>query len=63
MTSLPEAELTWKVSSRCNNGSCVAVAALPGDRIAVRDTKRSDSPVLSFSREEWASFIGSIKRG
>ncbi|TXK43153.1 DUF397 domain-containing protein [Nonomuraea sp. C10] len=62
MTSLPRPELTWKVSSRCNNGSCIAVAPLPDGGIAVRDTKQADGPILSFSRDEWSAFIGQLKR-
>lgn len=63
MTSHPHAEPTWKVSSRCNNGSCVAVAMLPGGRVAVRDTKQSDGSILSFSGEEWTAFLERVKRG
>ncbi|MFD1540420.1 DUF397 domain-containing protein [Nonomuraea guangzhouensis] len=61
MTSHPQLEPKWRVSSRCNNGSCVAVAVLPNGRIAVRDTKVAGGDILQFSPEEWASFIGSIK--
>ncbi|MGI5269528.1 DUF397 domain-containing protein [Nonomuraea sp. CA-218870] len=61
MTSLPPPEITWKVSSRCNNGSCVAVAPLPDGRIAVRDTKQADGPMLRFSGDEWHAFIGQLK--
>ncbi|WP_433519934.1 DUF397 domain-containing protein [Nonomuraea sp. CA-143628] len=51
----------WRISSHCNNGSCVAVAKLPSGRIAIRDTKVAEGDILQFSPEEWASFIGSIK--
>jgi hypothetical protein len=61
MTSLPRPEYTWKVSSRCNNGSCVAVAPTPNGRIAVRDTKQADGPILSFSGDEWSAFIQQLK--
>jgi hypothetical protein len=61
MTSHPQLEPMWRISSHCNNGSCVAVAKLPSGRIAIRDTKVAEGDILQFSPEEWASFIGSIK--
>jgi hypothetical protein len=61
MPSHPQAQPVWKVSSHCNNGSCVEVAAFNG-RIMVRDNKEVDGPILRFSHDEWTELIESIKR-
>ncbi|GAA4510785.1 MULTISPECIES: DUF397 domain-containing protein [Nonomuraea] len=61
MMSNPQPELCWKTPS-CNNGSCIAVAMLPDGRIAVRDTKHRDGPVLNFSAEAWEDFIEKLKK-
>jgi hypothetical protein len=53
----------WRKSSRSgsNGGQCVEVARnLPGI-VAVRDSKHSDGPVLTFAAHEWRSFISGIK--
>lgn len=53
----------WHKSSHSGNGGgdCVEVARnLPG-RVAVRDSKNPDGPVLMVSKEEWASFIARVR--
>ena len=52
----------WKKSSFCAESGCVEVA-LRADAIGVRDSKRNDSPVLSFTRDEWDAFVLGVKRG
>lgn len=53
----------WVRSSLCGESACVEVADLGGE-IAVRDSKiGDDSPVLRFTRSEWAAFIGGVRRG
>jgi hypothetical protein len=54
----------WQTSSRCNadRPQCVQVARHP-EGVQVRDNKRTDSPVLWFSREEWQAFIDGVKAG
>lgn len=61
MTSQHQAEPRWKISSHCNNGSCIAVAALPGRRVGIRDTKQEDGPILTLSDAEWSAFIQRVK--
>lgn len=53
----------WHRSSRCANGGCVEVARLGTDEFAVRDSKRADSPVLTYDRQEWDAFIEGVKAG
>jgi hypothetical protein len=57
-----EVGTVWRKSSYSGNGGadCVEVARnLPG--VAVRDSKNPDGPILTFSRDEWASFIARIR--
>ena len=58
-----EVGAVWRKSSYSGNGGgdCVEVArSLPSD-IAVRDSKNPDGPILTFSRDEWASFIARVR--
>jgi hypothetical protein len=57
-----ETALGWRRASRCSSSGCVEVA-MNGDDIAVRDSKRPDSPVLTYSREEWRVFVAGVKAG
>lgn len=54
----------WTKSTRSNpSGNCV-MTKTDGREIQVRDSKLGDaSPILSFSFEDWGSFIAEIKRG
>ncbi|WP_431883516.1 DUF397 domain-containing protein [Micromonospora gifhornensis] len=55
----------WRKSTRSgsNGGDCVEVADnLPG-LVAVRDSKDSAGPVLTFTPTAWASFIQATKIG
>jgi len=53
----------WRKSSRSgNNGQCTEVRDR-GDAVDVRDSKAPEGPVLTFSPEEWASFIQGVKHG
>lgn len=55
--------LSFVVSSHCHEGGCVAVAAIPGGGIAVRDQKVDGGPVLSFTSEEWRAFLAGVADG
>jgi hypothetical protein len=58
------ASLAWKKSSASTaNGNCVEVASLPVGRMAVRDSKDKNGPILRFSRHEWHQFISEIQDG
>lgn len=53
----------WKKSIRCGaNAGCVETARL-SSVIGVRDSTLTDaSPVLEFSRAEWAAFLERVKQ-
>lgn len=61
----PPDNVTWRKSSYSgsNGGACVEVAALPGNSLAVRDSKNPDGRVLTFSRAEWRTFTTALKTG
>jgi hypothetical protein len=44
-------------------GGCVEVADAPDGRVAMRDAKDPDGPVLLFDGREWDAFLASIKAG
>jgi len=57
-------EPEWHKSSYSGaQNNCVEVAGLPDGGRAVRDSKREDSPVLTFSRAKWAEFIQGVRTG
>lgn len=64
MFPAPEAtQSLWKKSSRsAGNGACVEVAFVPG-AVAVRDSKDSCGPVLTFHAAVWQDFIASVQTG
>ncbi|WP_198679481.1 DUF397 domain-containing protein [Thermomonospora amylolytica] len=58
------AEVGWRISTRCANGNCVAVAALPGGRVAMRDTKRgAHGPLTVLPADVWRTFVERVKNG
>jgi hypothetical protein len=55
----------WRKSTRSggNGGDCVEVADnLPGV-VAVRDSKDTTGPVLTFGPATWSAFVRSVKGG
>lgn len=58
---LPDTSPAWTISSRCNTGSCVAVAPLTDGHIGIIDTKQTDSPILRVSRDDWTAFLERLK--
>ena len=52
-----------KSSYSGQQNNCVEVADLPDNGRAVRDSKRVDSPVLTFNAAEWRAFVQGIRAG
>lgn len=53
----------WRKSSNSGDGDCVEVA-LRTQLVGVRDTKdHGAGPILAFSRDAWASFVGGVRTG
>lgn len=54
---MPEVEQpSFRISSFCHSGGCVAVALGP-DEVAVRSSRESDGPILSFDPAGWRAFV------
>jgi Domain of unknown function (DUF397) len=52
----------WRKSSYSGGGNqCVEVAALPGGRVAVRDSQNPGAGTRVFSAPAWECFTGSLK--
>ena len=52
----------WRKSRHSNpSGNCVEIARLPGQRVAVRDSRRPDGPALLFSQAEWETFLRGLR--
>jgi len=57
------ADTRWVRSSRSlANGNCPEAAAR-GGRIAVRDSRDPDGPVLTFGGSTWGRFADALRRG
>lgn len=56
--------VTWTKSKRSNaTGNCVELAVLPGDRIAVRNSRDPQGPALIYTRDEIAAFVAGARDG
>ena len=54
----------WRKSRHSNpSGNCVEMARLPGEQVAVRDSRRPDGPALLFSRAAWERFLCGVREG
>ncbi|MBK6873735.1 MAG: DUF397 domain-containing protein [Kineosporiaceae bacterium] len=54
---------SWLRSSYCQSANCMEVTALDGENIAVRDSKESGGPILTFTRQEFVAFLSGAKSG
>lgn len=55
----------WRKSSRSgpNGGDCVEVASNLHGIIAIRDSKNPTGTTLTFTPNQWRTFLNSIKHG
>lgn len=53
----------WRKSTRSSTGACVEVAFCSDGRVAVRDSKDREGPILVFTAREWETFIGGVRNG
>jgi len=52
----------WRKSSKSASNGCVEVARVAG-KVAVRDSKDKEGPVLLFTAFEWDAFISGVRSG
>jgi Domain of unknown function (DUF397) len=54
----------WRKSRHSSaQGNCVETAKLPGDEVAVRNSRYPEGPALIFSRGEVSAFLEGAKDG
>lgn len=56
-------DLAWHKAQRStNNGACVEIASTVG-KIAIRDSKDPDGPVLVYTPTEFSAFLEGARNG
>lgn len=57
--------LIWRKASFSNESGndCLEVADLPIGRLAVRDSKHPDGPILNFTTPVWSAFVSGVRAG
>lgn len=66
MSVMPQekTDLDWiKSSLSYANGNCVEIADLGAGNVGVRNSRRPDGEVLSFTAAEWQAFVGGVLNG
>jgi hypothetical protein len=53
----------WKSGRSSAQGNCVETAELPGDQVAVRNSRHPKGPALIFSQAEVRAFLKGVKDG
>jgi hypothetical protein len=57
-------ELSWQKSRRSNpSGNCVELAGMPDGGVALRNSRYPEGPVLVYTRDEIAAFVGGARDG
>ena len=64
---MPAADLRgvrWRKSGRSSaQGNCIETARLPGNEVAVRNSRDPQGPALIFTRAELHAFLEGVKDG
>jgi hypothetical protein len=55
--------IVWEKSTFCADKTCVEVAFVDADLVALRDGKNPEQPHLRLTRGEWRSFLDSVTAG
>jgi Domain of unknown function (DUF397) len=63
LSDAERAGLSWiKAQSSTHNGACVEIASAAG-RIAIRDSKDPDGPILVYTPTEFSAFLNGARNG
>ncbi|MFB9837131.1 DUF397 domain-containing protein [Actinoallomurus acaciae] len=58
------ADAQWHKSPASSpQGNCVELATLPGEQIAMRNSRHPDGPVLIFAKAQLKDLIDAVKHG
>jgi hypothetical protein len=61
MADYDEPVLTWRKSARSNSGGCLEIAVARGI-VLLRDSKRPDGFILSFTPHAWVALVAEVRR-
>jgi hypothetical protein len=57
-------DIIWRKSPLSEAGNCVEVAWIAeSQRWALRHSQSPTGPILTFTEEEWAAFLGGVRSG
>ena len=63
LSEVERASLAWlKAQASTHNGACVEIASTRG-RIAIRDSKDPDGPILVYTPAEFTAFLEGARNG
>jgi hypothetical protein len=63
LSDAERADLTWvKAQYSGSNGQCVEIASAAG-RVAIRDSKDPDGPILLYTTGEFKAFLHGARNG
>lgn len=63
MTEKTTDQVTWRKSSRSNNGQCVEMARFPDGSIGVRNSNQPAAGLVRFTPAEMNAFLRGAKDG
>ena len=63
LSEVERANLAWlKAQASTHNGQCIEIASAPG-KIAIRDSKDPDGPILVYTSAEFNAFLDGARNG